>query len=45
VKGGTGSRDAAQEGFDAMVSRERPAIATLNGQPIRIVDVILKHVP
>lgn len=45
VKGGTGSRDAAQEGFDAMVSPERPAIATLNGQPIRIVDVILKHVP
>ncbi|WP_120494303.1 putative T7SS-secreted protein [Microbacterium phyllosphaerae] len=45
VKGGTGSRDAAQRGFDAMISVERPAIATLNGQTIRIVDVILKHVP
>ncbi|KQR36481.1 putative T7SS-secreted protein [Microbacterium sp. Leaf159] len=45
VKGGTGSRDAAQRGFDAMVSVERPATATLNGQTIRIVDVILKHVP
>lgn len=45
VKSGTGSRDAAQRGFDATVSPERPAIATLNGRTIRIVDVILKHVP
>jgi len=45
VKGGTGSRTAAQREFDAMVSPETPATATLNGQSIQIVDVILKHVP
>lgn len=45
VKGGTKGRGAAQRGFDATVSPERPATATLNGERIRIVDVILKPVP
>lgn len=44
VKGGTGSRDAAQRGFDSTVSPERPATATLNGKTIQIVRVILKEV-
>lgn len=44
VKGGTGSRDAAQRGFDATVSPERPATATLNGKEIRITRVILETV-
>lgn len=44
IKGGTGSRDAAQRGFDATVSPERPATATLNGERITITRVILETV-
>lgn len=44
VKGGTGSRDAAQRGFDSTVSLDRPATATLNGEKISITRVILKEV-
>lgn len=44
VKGGTGSRDAAQRGFDSTVSPDRPATATLNGEKISITRVILKEV-
>lgn len=44
VKGGTGTRDASQRGFDNTVSPERPATATLNGEKISITRVILKEV-
>ena len=44
VKGGTGSRDAAQKGFDSTVSPERPATATLNGKTIQITRVVLETV-
>lgn len=44
IRGGTGSRDAAQRGFDATVSPERPATATLNGERITITRVILETV-
>jgi len=44
VKGGAGSRGAAQEGFDGTVSPERPATATLNGEKIQITKVLLKEV-
>lgn len=44
IKGGTGTRDAAQRGFDSTVSPERPATATLNGEKIFITRVILKEV-
>ncbi|WP_447913789.1 putative T7SS-secreted protein [Microbacterium phyllosphaerae] len=44
VKGGTGSRDAAQKGFDSTVSPERPATATLNGKAIQITRVVLETV-
>lgn len=44
VKGGTGSRDAAQRSFDDAVSPELPATATLNGKTIRITGVILETV-
>lgn len=45
VKSGTATRSTAQRGFDGAVSRETPAIATLNGERIRIVRVILENVP
>ncbi len=44
VKSGTGSRDAAQRGFDGTVSPERPATAILNGERIQITRVILETV-
>lgn len=44
IKGGTGSRDAAQRGFDATVTAERPAVAMLNGERIQITRVILREV-
>lgn len=44
VKGGTGTRNAAQSSFDSTVSPERPATAVLNGEKIRIVRVILETV-
>ena len=44
IKGGTGSRSAAQASFDSTVSPERPATAILNGEKIRIVRVILETV-
>jgi hypothetical protein len=44
IKGGTGTRDAAQRGFDTTVSVERPATATLNGEKIQITRVILETV-
>lgn len=44
VKGGTGSRDAYQRGFDSTVSPDRPATAVVNGERIQITKVILKEV-
>lgn len=44
VKGGTGSRDAAQRGFDSTVSPERPATALLNGERIQITRVVVETV-
>lgn len=37
-------RDSAQLGFDNAVSRDNPATATLNGNKITIVEVILETV-
>ncbi len=45
VKSGSASRNAAQRDFDGAVSPDTPAFATLNGERIRIVQVILKEVP
>ncbi|WP_431075445.1 putative T7SS-secreted protein [Microbacterium phyllosphaerae] len=44
IKGGSGSRSAAQEGFDSTVSPERPATAIYNGKQIEITRVILETV-
>lgn len=44
VKGGTGSRDVYQRGFDSTVSPDRPATAVINGERIQITKVILKEV-
>ncbi|OAN42634.1 putative T7SS-secreted protein [Microbacterium sp. H83] len=44
VKGGTGTGEAAQRAFDSLVSPERPATATLNGEKIKITKVILETV-
>ncbi len=44
VKSGSASRNAAQRGFDDVVSHDRPAVATLNGETIRIVEIVLEHV-
>jgi hypothetical protein len=44
VKSGSATRDSAQLGFDNAVSRDNPATATLNGNKITIVEVILETV-
>ncbi|WP_311257845.1 putative T7SS-secreted protein [Microbacterium sp. WCS2018Hpa-9] len=44
VKGGTGTRDAAQRGFDSTVSPERPATVVYNGEKIQITKVLLREV-
>jgi len=45
IKSGDAGRTAAQEAFDAAVSPTSPATAILDGERIRIVDVILREVP
>lgn len=45
VKSGGAIRDAAQAGFDGLVSYENPATAIKNGQSIQITSVRLIQVP
>ena len=45
VKSGGATRDANQRTFDAIVNGGTPARATLNGEEITIVRVLLKEVP
>ncbi|WP_205626353.1 hypothetical protein [Mycolicibacterium conceptionense] len=40
-----GALDRDQQVFDAQVSRERPATATLNGRPIKIVGAEVEYPP
>lgn len=45
IKSGSATRNPAQQGFDDAISGDNPAYAVLNGERIRIVDVILQEVP
>lgn len=45
VKSGSATKDNAQRVFDGIVNAGTPAHATLNGERIEIVEVILKEVP
>ncbi|MGC0367706.1 hypothetical protein ABH922_005758 [Rhodococcus sp. 27YEA15] len=45
IKSGDSPYGGQQEAFDKAVSPDNPAVATLHGETIRIVDVIMKRVP
>lgn len=45
VKSGTASKDANQRVFDDIVNGGTPATARVNGETVRIVEVVLKEVP
>lgn len=45
IKSGSATRNPAQQGFGNAISGDNPAYAVLNGERIRIVDVILQGVP